>query len=88
MITTTELRTKTSDVIMALLAGESVNIINRSKIIGEIKPQKYQNKPLSQEDIAKIKAAAKRMNLPKLTDKQLSRNYRNHIMKKYGKSIS
>lgn len=88
MITTTELRTKMPDVIMALLAGESVNIIHRSKIIGEIKPQKYQNKPLTQKDIEEIKAAAKRMNLPKLTDKQLARNYRKHMMQKYGKGIS
>lgn len=88
MITTTELRTKMPDVIMALLAGESINIIHRSKIIGEIKPQKYQNKPLTHEDIAKIKAAAKRLNLPKLTDKQLEQNYRKHMMKKYGKGLS
>ncbi|MBI5619875.1 hypothetical protein HY950_02850 [Candidatus Gottesmanbacteria bacterium] len=87
-VTTTELRTKMPEIIGALLAGESIDLIHRSRLIGEIKPQKYQNKPLTREDIAEIKAAAKKLNLPKLTDKQLLSNYRKHIMEKYGKGIS
>lgn len=76
------------EVIVALLAGESIDLIHRSRLIGEIKPQKYQNKPLTSKDVAEIKAIAKKLNLPKLTDKQLERNYRKHMMEKYGKGIS
>ena len=39
LITTTELRTRTSELIKALLAGESVDLIHRSQILGEIKPK-------------------------------------------------
>lgn len=88
LITTTELRTQIPEVIMALLAGESINLIHRSRLIGEIKPQKYQNKPLTEKDIVDIIATAKKLNFPKLTDKQLKNNYRKHMMKKYGKGLS
>lgn len=84
LITTTELRTQIPEVIMALLAGESIDLIHRSRLIGEIKPQKYQNKPLSDKDIIEIIARVKKLNLPMLTDKQLENNYRKHMMKKYG----
>lgn len=87
-ITTTELRTKMPEVIMALLAGESIDLIHRSRLIGEIKPQKYQAKPLTEKDIKEIIAAAKRLNLPKLTDKQIETRYRRHLKEKYGKGLS
>ncbi len=56
-------------------------------IFSRFKPQKYQNKPLTEKDVAEIIATAKRLNLPKLTDKQIEANYRKHIMKKYGKGL-
>lgn len=87
-ISTTQLRTSMPEVIIALLAGESIDLIHRSKLIGEIKPKKYAGKILTTAGIERIIAAAKKINLPKLTDKQLENNYRTHMMKKYGKGLS
>lgn len=39
-ITTTELRTKTPELIETLSRGQSVILIHRSKVIGEFKPAK------------------------------------------------
>ena len=43
-ITTTELRTKTSELVKILKMGHSVLLIHRSKIIAEIIPIKDQSK--------------------------------------------
>ncbi|MEK7592413.1 MAG: hypothetical protein AAB508_03380 [Patescibacteria group bacterium] len=88
LITTTELRTRTSELIKALLAGESVDLIHRSQILGEIKPKKYQSKPFTKETIERLASITKKMNLPKLTDKQIETRYRKHLMEKYGKGLS
>mgnify|MGYP001583179089 CR=1 FL=1 len=87
-VTTTELRTRMTELIGALLAGESIDLIHRSKIIGEIKPQKYMSDSLTEKDIAEIIASAKKLQTPNFTDTQLENNYRKHIMKKYGKGLS
>lgn len=73
---------------MMLLTGESIDLIHRSKLIGEIKPKKYTGKVLTAEGIQRIMELAKKMKLPKLTDKQMERNYRKHIIEKYGKGLS
>lgn len=85
LITTTELRTQIPEVIATLLAGRSVELIHRSKVIGEIKPKMRIPKPF---DPDRFIAAVSKLNLPKLTDKQLENNYRKHMMNKYGKGIS
>ncbi len=85
MITTTDLRTKVPLLLQALIRGESVELIHRSKIIGEIKPKMRTPKPF---DPDRFIATVSKLNLPKLTDKQLESNYRKHIMKKYGKGLS
>lgn len=85
MVTSTEIRTKMPEVIATLLAGRSLELIHRSKVIGEIKPKMRIPKPFNPEHFI---AAVSKLNLPKLTDKQLKQNYRKHIMKKYGKSLS
>lgn len=85
MITTTELRTKTPELIATLMAGGSLELLHRSKVIGEIKPKMRIPKPFNPD---RFIAAASKLNLPKLTDKQLARNYRKHMMEKYGKNLS
>lgn len=85
MITTTDLRTKVPLLLQALIRGESVELIHRSKVIGEIKPKMRIPKPF---DPDRFIAAISKLNLPKLTDKQLENNYRKHMMKKYGKGLS
>ncbi len=84
-LTTTQLRTKSSALVNLLLAGESVDLIHRSQIIAEIKPKKTGEKVF---DAKKILELAKKMNLPKLSYKDREKRYRQHLVKKYGKSIS
>lgn len=84
VITTTELRTKSKQLVKALKEGKSVNLIHRSKIVGEIKPRIYDPKPFDAEAFLKI---VKKMNLPKTTPAERERRYRAHLMKKYGKNL-
>lgn len=84
-ITTTELRTKSKELVETLLAGQSINLVHRSKVVGEIKPKIYDPKPF---DPDKMAAIARKMNLPKLSYKEREKRYRKHLMEKYGKSLS
>lgn len=85
VITTTELRTKSKELVKILQEGRSVDLIHRSKVVGEIKPKIYDPKPFNPERFAKI---VKKLNLPKLSYKERERRYRAHLMKKYGKGLS
>jgi len=87
MITTTELRTKSKELVKALREGRSVELVHRSQLVGEIKPT-FGAKPLTEAGIKKIQEAAKKLNLPKLSYKEREKRYRAHLMKKYGKGIS
>lgn len=82
-ITTTDLRTKSSQLVNSLLKGHEVVLIHRSRIIGEIKPKK-ESKPFTQEDIKQLKKLAEELNLPKTSYEQREKIYRKHLMKKYG----
>ena len=88
LITSTELRTRMPEVIATLLAGGKIDLIHRSRLVGQIKPQKYQAKPLTAKDIREIIARSKKLTLPKLTDKQIEARYRKHLKEKYGKGLS
>ena len=84
-LTTTQLRTKSSDLVDMLLAGESVELIHRSKVIGEVNPKKAEGKVFNAKKMLEL---AKKMNLPKLSYKERERRYRQHLERKYGKGIS
>lgn len=86
-ITTTQLRTRSSQLVKSLRNGTSVSLIHRSQILGEIKPKRAV-KTLTKEDIIELKNLARKLNLPKLSYKQRERIYRKHLEEKYGKSIS
>lgn len=86
-ITTTQLRTKSPELVNSLSKGMTVSLIHRSKIIGEIKPKK-ETKPLTREDIRKLKKLAKELHLPRLSYGERERRYRKHLMEKYGESLS
>ena len=88
VITTTELRTKSKELVKVLQEGRSVDLIHRSKIIGTIKPDKEEPKIMTKDSIERLKELAKQMNLPKTSYAEREKNYRNHMMKKYGKHIS
>ena len=87
-ITTTELRTKSKELVEILLQGRSIDLVHRSRIVGEIKPKIYDPKPLTKEGIRRIQEAAKKLNLPKLSYKERERIYRKHLTEKYGKDLS
>lgn len=83
-ITTTELRTKSKELVETLLAGQSINLVHRSKVVGEIKPKIYDPKPF---DAGKFLKLVEKLNLPKTTYAERERRYRAHLMKKYGKNL-
>lgn len=84
VITTTQLRTKSKELIEALLNGYSVDLIHRSKVVGEIKPKIYDPKPF---DAKKFSRLVDKLNLPKTTYAEREKRYRAHLMKKYGKNL-
>lgn len=88
LITTTELRTKMPEVIVALLSGESIDLIHRSRMVGKIIPDKNRTKIFTQKDFEDLQRITKKMNLPKLSQKQMEKNYKEHMMNKYGKGLS
>ncbi|KKQ35074.1 MAG: hypothetical protein US51_C0017G0006 [Microgenomates group bacterium GW2011_GWA2_37_6] len=87
-ITTTQLRTKSSELVRTLREGRSVDLVHRSKVVGTIKPDKEEPKIMTKDSIERLKELAKQMSLPKTSYAQREKNYRNHMMKKYGKHIS
>jgi len=85
IITTTQLRTKSKELVKVLREGRSVDLIHRSRIVGEIRPKIYDPKPFDPDKVAEI---AKRLNLPKLSYREREKRYRAHLMKRYGKGLS
>lgn len=84
-ITTTELRTRSTELIGALRRGTSVKLIHRSKVVGEFKPQTDQSKLF---DANRVKKIVKKLNLKTYSYAQREKIYRDHLMNKYGKGIS
>lgn len=84
-ITTTELRTQSKKLVEALKEGRSVDLIHRSRVVGEIKPKIYDPKPF---DADKFLKSIKRLNLPNLTPRQIESKYRKAMMKKHGQNLS
>lgn len=83
-ITTTQLRTMSTSLVDMLMAGEQVNLIHRSKIIGIIEPKEKDEKILTREDVEKLYSAISILNLPKTTRFQRKQTYLRHIIQKYG----
>lgn len=84
-ITTTDLRTKTPELINTLKQNGEVSLIHRSKVVGVIKPIEDEPKPFDPVAFDRI---IKDLHLPKTTPKQRDAIYRKHLLKKYGKGLS
>lgn len=84
-ITTTKLRTQSSELVKALLEGQTVDLIHRSKVVGEIKPKIYDPKPFDSVKFAKL---VDKLNFPKLTPRQIEIRYRAAMIKKHGEGFS
>ena len=85
IITTTQLRTKSKELLKTLEEGRSLDLIHRSKIVGEIKPKTDDPKPFNAARFAKT---IKSLNFPRLTLKQIETRYRKAMMEKHGTDIS
>lgn len=85
VITTTELRTKSKELVKTLQEGRSIELIHRSRVVGEIKPKIYDPKPFDPDKFAKI---VKKLNFPKLSLRQIEVRYRAAMMKKHGQGLS
>jgi antitoxin (DNA-binding transcriptional repressor) of toxin-antitoxin stability system len=86
-ISTTQLRTKSSELIKTLKSGRTVEIIHRSKVVGEIRPKTYEARPLTDNDISDLKKIIDDLDLLKTTPKQREKQYRKHMESKYGKPV-
>lgn len=84
-ITTTELRTKSKKLVEMLREGRSIDLVHRSKVVGEIKPKIYDPKPFDPDKFSKI---VKKLNFPRLTLRQIETRYRAAMMKKHGQGLS
>lgn len=87
-ITTTDLRTKSSQMVADLQKGLKISLVHRSKVVGTIEPVAQPAKPLTKADILHLQKLATKLNLPKTSYKERERIYRKHLMGKYGKGLS
>lgn len=85
LVTFTELRTKSNEILQLLQMGKEIDLIHRSKVVGTIKPKKIKSKGFDAEAFMKITA---KINHPILTDKEIEKRYRAAMMKKHGKHLS
>ena len=85
VITATQLRTKSKELIKVLEEGHSVDLIHRSRVVAEIKPKIYDPKPFNADRFAKT---VNSLNFPRLTIKQIEARYRKAMIRKHGKNIS
>lgn len=85
-ITTTQLRTQSSDLIANIMAGRSVQLIHRSRVVATISPVIDKSPKLfNAERFGKL---VDKFNLPKTTYAQRDKKYRKHLMDKYGQGLS
>lgn len=84
-ITTTDLRTKSSELITQLESGKSVSLIHRSKIVGKIIPTS--DVSIKTINAKQLQDKINRLDLPRLSLKEIDRRYRIAMVQKHGKGI-
>ncbi|MBI2616688.1 hypothetical protein HYW55_00980 [Candidatus Gottesmanbacteria bacterium] len=86
-ITTTELRTKSAELVKMLKQGVGLSLIHRSKIIGKISPQLPEAPPI--KDIRVLEKLLKDILPGKIINRgERKKRYRQYLKERYGKSIS
>ena len=80
-ISTTDLRTKTTSLVEILAHGGCVDLVHRSRTIGEIKPKNTTFKVLNGN---KLQIILEKLNFPRLTEKEMSNRYKTAMTKKHG----
>ena len=85
-ITTTQLRTKTKELLRTLKQGQTVDLIHRSKVVGEFRPLEVE-RPIFK--VIELKKLLKDLpSLPRLSIKEQERQYRAAMERKHGKGLS
>ncbi len=85
-ITTTNLRTQSSQLVNLLKQGKKVSLVHRSQIVGEISPVKTAIKSF---DLKKFREFIKAPKSDKdLTYEEREEHYRTNLEKKHGKNLS
>lgn len=81
-ITTTQLRTQSSDLVKQLTSGIKVILLHRSKVVGAIIPQNNETKTFDYLGFADFIAE----NIPskKTNQKVREATYKKHMLEKYG----
>lgn len=86
-ITTTELREQSSKLIKNLIAGKTVNLIYRSKVIAQINPISFSEKTI--DNPAELENLFSLLKPKKIIPKEKRKEvYRKHLKQKYGKGLS
>ncbi len=85
-ITTTDLRTQSSQLVQSLKQGKKVSLVHRSQIIGEISPIHSDAKSFDVKKFHEFIKAVKSEDEPSY--KKRDEIYREHLEEKYGKDIS
>ena len=85
-ITTTDLRTQSSQLVDSLKQGKKISLVHRSQVIGEILPIKEDAKAF---DIKKFRIFIESPQKGKsLSYQEREQLYRKHLEDKYGKDLS
>ncbi|OGH19099.1 MAG: hypothetical protein A2868_00255 [Candidatus Levybacteria bacterium RIFCSPHIGHO2_01_FULL_40_15b] len=84
-ITTTQLRTKSKDLVNTLNEGRSVDLIHRSRVVGVVMPNNETR--IKTINAKKLEGKIDRLGFPSLTLKEIDRRYRIAMMKKHGKGL-
>ncbi len=85
-ITTTDLRTQSSQLVQSLKLGKKISLVHRSQVIGEISPVRTDAKSF---DIKRFRTFVKTAKLQdNLSYQERDKLYRKHLEKKYGKGLS
>ena len=85
-ITFTQLRTKSSSLAKALEKGVEIKLVRRSVVLGRIIPDN--DAKLKTINAKALEAKIQKLNLPRLTLKEIDRRYRIAMMKKHGQGLS
>jgi antitoxin (DNA-binding transcriptional repressor) of toxin-antitoxin stability system len=85
-ITTTDLRTQSSQLVQTLLQGNAVSLIHRSQIVGQIAPVAKQKKQFDIKKLREYMTMAEQKD--SLSDQEREKHYRDNLMQKYGKTLS
>lgn len=84
-ITTTDLRTQSSQLVAALKLGKKISLVHRSQIVGEIIPVAPKTKTF---DVKTFREFIKPLKLDTTSYEEREQRYRKHLEEKYGKNLS